>query len=179
MPGSSHAKPSFLGIILLLQVMSCLFFTYDVIKDIVEHSSDNLPYTEADAIHTTFEFIAVVGLLFGSISMWQTLQHNIQMNAEAAETIEIQKGHFDEITQSRFHIWMFTNSEMDVAKLILRGLSLKEIAAARSVSLGTVKAQTNAILKKSGVENRAAFLGLFIDEFLDDTIGKDVTPKRS
>jgi len=179
MPGSSLTKPNFLGTILLLQIMSCLFFTYDVIKDIVEHASDNLPYTEADAIHTTFEFIAVVGLLFGSISMWQTLQHNIQKNAEAAETIEIQKGHFDEIAQSRFHIWMFTNSEMDVAKLILRGLSLKEIAAARSVSVGTVKAQTNAILKKSGVQNRAAFLGLFIDEFLDDTIGKDVTPKRS
>ena len=179
MPGSSYTKPNFLGTILLLQIMSCLFFTYDVIKDIVEHASDNLPYTEADAIHTTFEFIAVVGLLFGSISMWQTLQHNIQKNAEAAETIEIQKGHFDEIAQSRFHIWMFTNSEMDVAKLILRGLSLKEIAAARSVSLGTVKAQTNAILKKSGVQNRAAFLGLFIDEFLDDTIGKDVTPERS
>ncbi len=179
MPGSSYTKPNFMGTILLLQVTSCLFFTYDVIKDIVEHASDNLPYSEADAIHTTFEFIAVVGLLFGSISMWQTLQHNIQKNAEAAETIEIQKGHFDEVAQSRFHIWMFTNSEMDVAKLILRGLSLKEIAAARSVSLGTVKAQTNAILKKSGVQNRAAFLGLFIDEFLDDTIGKDVTPKRS
>ena len=178
MLGSSHTQTSFLGIVLLLQVMSCLFFTYDVIRDIVEHSSDNLPYTEADAIHTIFEFIAVVGLLFGSISMWQTLQHNIQMNAKAAETIEIQKGHFDEIAQSRFHSWMFTNSEMDVAKLILRGLSLKEIAAARSVSVGTVKAQTNAILKKSGAENRAAFLGLFIDEFLDDTIGTDVTPKR-
>jgi len=177
MPESSHIKPSFLGAILLLQVMSCLFFTYDVIKDIFDHFIDNLPYTEADAVHTTFEFIAVVGLLFGSISMWQTLQHKIQLNAVAAETIEIQKGHFDEIAQSRFKSWMFTNSEMDVANLILRGLSLKEIAAARSVSVGTVKAQTNAILKKSGVENRAAFLGLFIDEFLDDSIGKGVVPK--
>ena len=55
-----------------------------MIKDIFEHFIDNLPYTEADAVHTTFELIAVVGLLFGSISMWQTLQHKLQFNAEAA-----------------------------------------------------------------------------------------------
>ena len=76
----------------------------------------------------------------------------------------------------RLLIWAFTNSETDVAKLILRGMSLKEIAEARTVSIGTIKAQTNSILKKSGAENRAAFLGLFIDEFLDDTLNNNQQP---
>jgi len=171
MPKGYKAKSSFLGIILMLQVVSCLFFTYDVIKDITEHAKNDLPYSESDVVHTFFETIAVVGLLFGSVSMWRSLQHSIQLNARATETIEIQKGHFDDVAQSRFHAWSFTHSEMDVAKLILRGLSLKEMAAARSVSVGTIKAQINSILRKSGAENRAAFLGLFIDEFLDDSLG--------
>ena len=166
-------KPSFLGVVLLLQITSCVFFTYDVIKDILEHATNNVPYSEANAVHTIFEFMAVVGLLFGSVLLWRALQNTIQLNAINKETIEIQKGHFDEVASSRFGAWNFTPSEMDVAKLILRGLTLKEIAGARSVSIGTVKAQTNSILKKSGSSNRAAFLGLFIDEFLDDTIASN------
>jgi len=163
-------RPGFLGIVLLLQVMSCLFFTYDVIKDVAVHTKNNAPYSEEEAIHTIFEFFAVVGLLFGSVTMWRTLEYNLQLNVKANETIEIQKGHFDEIALSRFNSWEFTASEKDVAKLILRGLSLKEIAEARGVSIGTIKAQTNSIFRKSKTENRAAFLGLFIDEFLDDSI---------
>ena len=163
-------QPKFLGFVLFLQVLSCIFFTYDVIKDISEHTLHRIPYSEADAIHTSFEFLAVIGLLFGSISMWNSLQTSIHSNIKAIETINIQKGYFDEVAQARYVEWKFTKSEMDVARLILRGLSLKEIAVARNVSIGTVKSQTNAILKKSGTENRAGFLGLFIDEFLDESL---------
>ena len=170
MSDSKKNKYSFIAIILFMQIISCLFFTYDVIKDIFEHIIHNQAYSEADAIHTIFEFIAVIGLLFGSITLWKSLEYNIQLNAKAVQTIEIHKGHFDQVAQSRFQIWVFTHSEKDVAKLILRGLSLKEIAEARSVSVGTIKAQVNSILKKSGAKNRADFLGLFIDEFLDDSI---------
>lgn len=170
MLGTQKTNTNFIWLILLLQVMSCLFFTYDVIKDVAVHAKDNTPYSEEEAVHTIFEFFAVLGLLFGSVTMWRTLEYNLQLNVKASETIEIQKGHFDEIALSRFNFWKFTASEKDVARLILRGLSLKDIAEARGVSVGTIKAQINSIFRKSKTENRAAFLGLFIDEFLEETI---------
>ena len=176
MTNTHSGRQSFLRATLFLQVVSCLFFTFDVIKDVTEHMRNNIPYAGTEAIHMLFEFVAVVGLLLGSVSMWRALQHNIQLNMQANETIKIQRGHFDEVALTRFKVWAFTNSETDVAKLILRGMSLKEIAEARTVSIGTIKAQTNSILKKSGAENRAAFLGLFIDEFLDDTLNNNQQP---
>jgi DNA-binding NarL/FixJ family response regulator len=51
--------------------------------------------------------------------------------------------------------------------LSIKGLSIADIAAARSTREGTVKAQLNAIYGKAGVAGRHQLLGLFIDELVD------------
>ena len=57
--------------------------------------------------------------------------------------------------------------------VLFEGWGLKGIAEARGVSVGTIKAQINSIFRKSKTGNRAAFLGLFIDEFLDESISNE------
>jgi hypothetical protein len=54
-----------------------------------------------------------------------------------------------------------------VALFAIKGLSTQEIAALRATSEGTVKAQTNAIYRKAGVNGRPQLLSLFIEDLLD------------
>ena len=54
----------------------------------------------------------------------------------------------------------------DVALFAIKGMSTAEIAALRSTSEGTVKAQTNAIYRKAGVSGRPQLLSLFIEDLM-------------
>jgi len=76
---------------------------------------------------------------------------------------------FDALIDSHFARWQLTAAERDVALLTLRGLRLREISQVRSVSLGTVKSQTHAVLRKSGAGTRAGFIALIMDELLHES----------
>ena len=52
--------------------------------------------------------------------------------------------------------------------------SIAEIAALRETKDGTIKAQSNAIYRKSGVAGRAQLVSLFIEELM----AEDITSAR-
>ena len=54
--------------------------------------------------------------------------------------------------------WSLTERESDVAKLIVRGLSNREIGAEIGVSPETVKTHVRAVFEKSGTHSRAEFV---------------------
>ena len=65
--------------------------------------------------------------------------------------------------REQFEEWQLTPAEADVALLLLKGMSLREIAADRGTSERTVRHQATVIYRKGGVDNRiqlsAHFLG--------------------
>lgn len=63
---------------------------------------------------------------------------------------------------AQFERWGLTEAERDVAFQLLRGLRLKEIAAARNTSERTVRQQALAIYAKAGVDGRTALAGFFL-----------------
>lgn len=68
--------------------------------------------------------------------------------------------------------WLLSPAEKDVALLLLKGLSHKEIADVRTVGEATVRQQARALYKKAGLSGRhdlAAF-------FLEDLLGPRSTP---
>ncbi len=79
---------------------------------------------------------------------------------------EIQKyknGLVEAINQ-QFKIWGLTDSEADVALLLVKGLSMKEIAAARGTSEATVRQQSSAIYQKSNLDNRNQLTSYFLED---------------
>ena len=86
---------------------------------------------------------------------------------EATETLTALRSDFDGLLQQRFEQWDFSSAERDVALLMLRGLSMTEIADLRETRSGTVKVQAHNVFKKSGVNSRVAFTSLFMEEFID------------
>ena len=84
------------------------------------------------------------------------------MTAGAGETIRMEPTDFP----ANAHPTALTARELEVLRLIARGMSNREIAEANGTSEGTVKNQTSSILQKLGVRDRtravlkAAELGL-------------------
>lgn len=62
--------------------------------------------------------------------------------------------------------WKLTSSEKEVAFLLLKGLSLKEIATARNTSEKTARAQSTAIYSKAGVSGRSELSAFFLEDLL-------------
>jgi DNA-binding CsgD family transcriptional regulator len=101
-------------------------------------------------------------LLLRTIRQYRVLELRVQRAS----------GLFTELLDERFGQWGLTPSERDVAWFALKGMSTAEIAALRGTSEGTVKAQSNAIYRKAGVNGRAQLLSLFIEDLMEAPPGQ-------
>lgn len=66
--------------------------------------------------------------------------------------------------RGQFADWRLTAGECDVAVLMLKGLSHKEIAALRNSSAATVRQQAAAVYGKSGLTSRAELAAYFLED---------------
>lgn len=62
--------------------------------------------------------------------------------------------------------WALSSAEVEVALLLLKGLSNKEIATLRDTTEPTVKQQTSSIYRKSGLSSRAELAAFFLEDIL-------------
>ena len=117
--------------------------------------------------------IAFGVLLFSSWKQKKTLQKmgsNLTQAEEALNTAKQQsnklKGEFSKIIQSQFDLWNFTQSEREVALLLLKGLTLEEIAAVRETKEKTVRQQVSNLYKKAGISGRHELVAFFFEDLL-------------
>lgn len=66
----------------------------------------------------------------------------------------------------QFGRWNLTEAEREVALLLLKGLSTKEIAAVRGGSERTAREHARAIYAKAGLTGRAALSAFFLEDLL-------------
>lgn len=114
------------------------------------------------------EIGAALGLLLGTCLGFVVLRNAMRRSAVAEESLRVVQSAFQEHLEAQFKTWALTAAERDVALFTLKGLSVAEIASVRETSEGTVKAQSNAIYRKAGVNGRAQLLSLFIEDLLED-----------
>lgn len=62
--------------------------------------------------------------------------------------------------------WQLTVSEKEVAFLLLKGLSLKEVAEVRQTSEKTARAQSLSVYSKSGLSGRSELAAFFLEDLL-------------
>lgn len=74
---------------------------------------------------------------------------------------------YSQLIQQQFDEWGLSQSEQEIALLLLKGLSFSEIAAIRQTKEKTVRQQASEIYKKSGVSGRHAFSAWFFEDFLN------------
>jgi DNA-binding CsgD family transcriptional regulator len=71
-----------------------------------------------------------------------------------------------EAIEAQFSRWNLTEAEREVALLLLKGFSLKEIAALRATSERTIRGQARALYAKAGLTGRAALSAFFLEDLL-------------
>lgn len=76
-----------------------------------------------------------------------------------------------EAIDAQFSRWNLTEAEREVAVLLLKGLSLKEISAVRATTERTIRAQAQAIYSKAGLTGRAALSAFFLEDLLAPIVG--------
>ena len=68
--------------------------------------------------------------------------------------------------EGQFTRWNLTEAEREVALLLLKGLSLREVASVRATSERTIRAHARAIYSKAGLTGRAALSAFFLEDLL-------------
>jgi DNA-binding CsgD family transcriptional regulator len=75
-------------------------------------------------------------------------------------------GELSEIIHRQFDAWQLSDAEKEVALLLLKGLSLEEIAAVRGRAEKTVRQQASAVYNKAGIAGRHALSAYFFEDLL-------------
>lgn len=66
----------------------------------------------------------------------------------------------------QFERWALSPAEKEVALLLLKGLSHKEIAAVRSITEATARQQARAVYKKAGLSGRNDLAAFFLEDLM-------------
>ncbi len=67
---------------------------------------------------------------------------------------------------SQFEKWQLSPAEKEVALLLLKGFSHKDVARLRSVSEPTARQQARAIYRKAGITGRHDLAGFFLEDLV-------------
>ena len=71
--------------------------------------------------------------------------------------------------EDQFRRWQLSPAEIDIAGLMLKGASFKEIALARDTSEATIRQQAQSIYRKSGLSGRAELSAYFLETLFATT----------
>jgi DNA-binding NarL/FixJ family response regulator len=143
----------------------------DLISDLSEKT--DLGHVIKEAVIVAISLIAIGWLLLdmrqqaAEIEMLRKELSGIKSSAQKPkkEILEAKKT-LSHVISQQFDDWNLSNSEKEVGWLLLKGLSLREIAILRNTLEKTVRQQASAIYKKAGINGRHTFSAWFIEDVL-------------
>ncbi|MDP5086585.1 MAG: helix-turn-helix transcriptional regulator [Yoonia sp.] len=149
----------------LLQLGCGLVFAFDVIVEM-----DNLTG------HTWVELMGIIALAIGAFITVGQYRELLRRNTKIERELGAASGAFQDVIEQHFQVWQLTEAERDVALLSIKGVPIADIAVMRQTRSGTIKAQSAAIYRKSGVSSRAELISVMIEELI---AGLDLTTRPS
>ncbi len=153
-----------------------VIFTASFVTDITLDLQEGIPLKHI--LHETTLVVLALGA-----ALWQlkvVIKKNMHINSLNLELLETKKSYQDWKAKSHassqqlghmidheFGLWHLSHSEKDVALLLIKGLSMKEIADLRSTQEKTVRQQATSIYKKSGLSGRQELAAFFLEDMLN------------
>ena len=161
-------KESILIVVLAIVVVAS---GVDLVTDL-SHGADK-EHIIKEAIVVAISMIGIAWLLVGLRQQRLEIKA-LRQELETANTSRLQPKKYvlearkklGNVVTQQFSEWALTGSEIEVGWLLLKGLSLKEIAMVRNTQEKTVRQQASSIYKKAGVTGRHAFSAWFIEDIL-------------
>lgn len=110
------------------------------------------------------EISAFLALLIGTIASTALLYRGKRRERRMQSQLDAASHRFQQVIEEQFLQWGFTAAEVEIGVLMIKGLSIAEIAELRRRSPATIKAQNSSIYQKSGLANRAQLVSYFVEE---------------
>jgi len=145
----------------IVMVAAMLFFAFDIIVDLMENDESWL--------HVFIEsmvFLAVSTVLFRELRRLSQLK--AELSVERIRTARL-SGELLAVMRNQFAQWGLSPSESEIALLLIKGLSMKEIAEARQVKEKTIRQQATSVYAKSGYAGRHELAAHFIEDLMSDS----------
>ncbi len=169
----NNKERSFIAAILFAIVV---LVTTDLITDLNE--GVRLWHAIVEGAIAMTAFIGILHLLRGSFSLKRSLaeeRHLSSLLQREAVAWRAQSNKYlaglSQTIDAQLSNWNLTVSEKEVAFLLLKGMSLKEIAEIRKTSEKTARAQSMAIYSKAGLAGRSELSAFFLEDLLVPDIG--------
>lgn len=142
----------------LVLILAASFFAYDITSDLA--SSDE------SRLHIGIESLV---FLLSATALLMEIRRVLQLRAALVrdrEKLASLSGELFSVMRRAFETWGLSPSESDVALLLLKGLSMREIAELRQVREKTIRAQAASIYAKSGQSGRHELAAYFIGDLM-------------
>lgn len=145
----------------IVLVAATLFFAIDITVDLLA--------TEESWFHLLIEsmvFLAISTVLFRELRRLSQLK--AELSEERVRTARL-SGELLAVMRDQFRQWGLSPSESEIALLLIKGLSMKEVAEARQVKEKTIRQQATSVYAKSGYAGRHELVAHFIEDLMSDT----------
>ena len=157
-----------LGLFLLIMSLYSMYEVYDELKDLA-NKQETIWHVSAEILIVIISFSGFayfLWVIFKQNQRQKDLEDNLIKVRKDLEgsNIRLQDGkkEYQKVIQ-----WQFISpSEKEVALLMLKGLSIKEIANSRSTQEKTVRKQASAIYEKSHLGGRHELSAWFFEDLL-------------
>lgn len=155
--------------VILLIIMVLNFF--DVLTDI----SLGVPtwHIIEESVIVLVSGIMAVFIIFDIRKLTRNVQHFKEKLADSDDKLKgitdemiAARAQYSQVIHDQFEQWLLTKSEQEVAMLLLKGLSFKEISAVRETKEKTVRQQASTIYSKASVDGRHDFAAWFLEDFI-------------
>lgn len=138
------------------------FFLYDIIHDLVEGKDSSFHLLVEACV-----FIMTSIAMFLEIKRVVRLRRTINMEQDKVYRLT---GKLFAIINREFDEWKLTDSEKEIAILLIKGLSMREISELRDVKEKTIRQQATNIYAKSGYSNRYELASHFIQDLINTPV---------
>jgi DNA-binding CsgD family transcriptional regulator len=125
--------------------------------------------------HTSIELVSTITLAFALVAIGWQIRRLLVRHRDAQAFVKIASGELLAVIFAKFDTWQLTPSECEIALLLIKGLSVDEIADIRKTRSGTVKSQSSAIYQKANVKGRHELAAYFLEDLL---AGEIISPNE-
>lgn len=112
-------------------------------------------------------FLQLQTQFFKDVELKQVRQELRRVNEEKEafrkKTVDYAQN-FSTAVGEQFVQWKLTESEVEIATLLIKGLAMKEIAQLRDSSESTVRQQAASVYRKSKLEGRQQLAAFFLED---------------
>lgn len=158
---------------MLVSLISYIAFSLFFIIDIYLDLEESIPLS-----HVWHEvLLLIVSLSALTWQLWVIFQKNKHIANISSELLSAKKSYQEwkersqasskeirNMIDQQFKDWSLTESEKDVAMLLIKGFSMKEIAEFRNGQEKTVRQHASSVYKKAGLSGRQELAAFFLED---------------